>query len=481
MRNILSLTPLLMKKIRSLFSWQLYLLGFGFSIGAILLAIGLVQQSNVKSTISQKVDQELKRQAKIISDQIAYKDRWALKGYRRALVPIPSEYFFIIDHNNLLADVEGSYMPKFRNVHVLDEKVFLSAQSISTSYQENWRLLGKKIAGGWVVVGTILPNNINQLNLKEYDKRLKSNIERIGNTIEEAQKIKTRDLDIEVDFSVVNTKGNLVSGFGGIPLKVERELSSKRASSPFELLTDENGRNFYEASFPITGENENTPVATIVVAKDISIELSTIEKLNDINKIALVTALVTTGLGIIFLFPEFFRKPPYLTIEEALKAGEGKHIEFKSTFQCCVGSPEKVNDKRLVILKAIAGFLNGDGGNLFIGIMETPPDPPVLRGIPEDMGLVHDNTDEMRRTLTGLITDRIGRQFSDLISDRIEDRNGKLCWIITVGRSPEPAFVRWKAASDTKEHKHFYVREGPRTADLDLENTWRYINNRWRK
>lgn len=471
----------LLKKSRALFPWQLYLLGFGFSIGAIFLAVGSFQQWAVRKTIIQKVDRELTDQAQTILQQIDYRNGWSLEGYRRETLPQVPDYYFIVDKSNILADIQG-VPPKFRNVRVLDERIFLTARTVNTTYNESWRLFGKKIHGAWIVVGTVLPDNINQSSLKQYDERLKLNLEKFGNSIEEIQKRPTRYLDQEVDFAVVNTDGDLVSGNGGIPLKVEGAGGSAALSIPNELFVDMNGRKLHEISIPITGKNQTVPVATIVVGKDMSRELDAIEELNRVNrKFALITALATAGLGIIFVFQRIIRQSPHLTIEEALKAGEGKNIEFKSTFQCKVGSSELVHEKRLEILKAIAGFLNGDGGNLFIGIGEDPPGTPILRGLQEDLELACNNADSMRRTLNSLIMDRVGRQFSDFISDRVEERNGNLCWIIAVDRSPEPAFVRWKGVGETKEHKHFYVREGPRTADLDLENTWRYIKNRWRQ
>jgi hypothetical protein len=36
------------------------------------------------------------------------------------------------------------------------------------------------------------------------------------------------------------------------------------------------------------------------------------------------------------------------------------------------------------------------------------------------------------------------------------------------------AFVRWK------DKPHFYVREGPRTSELNVESAAQYIKNKWR-
>jgi hypothetical protein len=61
----------------------------------------------------------------------------------------------------------------------------------------------------------------------------------------------------------------------------------------------------------------------------------------------------------------------------------------------------------------------------------------------------------------------------------LEEGAGMMYWMIVVEDSPEPAFVRWKFAGESKEQKKFYVREGPKTTDLDNESTWHYIKNKW--
>ena len=132
-----------------------------------------------------------------------------------------------------------------------------------------------------------------------------------------------------------------------------------------------------------------------------------------------------------------------------------------------------MDEHRFAVLRAVTGFLNADGGTLYIGVEEVKSGPTTIRGIEEDLRLVDGNIDKLRLSLTDQIADRIGDQFSPFITDRIEQVDGKCCWIVAVDPSPQPAFVRWK------ERKFFFVREGPSTRELDNERTWRYIKNRW--
>lgn len=461
----------MLKRVTQLFPWQIYLLIFGAAIVAVLLIVGRAQQLSVKDTIYLSVDQQLTEEAKSIRRQLEYIDRWNLEGYRNETIDfsMPSSYYWVVGSDGTIIDIEGT-PPPLHGVKVPDEDIFKTIKTIATSSNENWRLAGKKVVGGWVVVGTTLPSNSTNVKLQSYDEDLKKTLLHFGSTLEQAKKISSRSVITDIDYVVVDDAGNFINGAGGVPIKI--------GANSFSL----DDQNIRRVSLPVFNELQNQQVANIVLIKDISLEIAAVGHINHINNVAaLIVALVTIVLNLAFIFPHLLRRQSHVTIEDAIKVGEGKHIEFKSTFQCVVGNPEKVVEKRLEILKAIAGFLNGDGGTLFIGIMEAPPAPPIIRGMPEDLEVVQNSTDVMRRTLTGLISDRIGKQYSDLINEHIEERDGKLCWVISVTRSPEPAFVRWKSDGETKEDKHFYVREGPRTADLDLENTWKYIKNRWKK
>jgi predicted HTH transcriptional regulator len=167
-----------------------------------------------------------------------------------------------------------------------------------------------------------------------------------------------------------------------------------------------------------------------------------------------------------------------VSLADALRLGETRTIEFKSTFQWDLRRDQFVEERRLDVLKSIAGFLNARGGTLFIGISEET-NPPSLRGLNEDLKYVGGSRDKLQRTLRDLITTRIGPEFSPLIAGSLEDENDTPYWVVVVDESPEPAFVRWRFAGESKDQKKFYVREGPKTSDLDSERTWHYMKSKW--
>jgi hypothetical protein len=175
---------------------------------------------------------------------------------------------------------------------------------------------------------------------------------------------------------------------------------------------------------------------------------------------------------------EFLSRRKNITIYEALKVGESRTIEFKSTFQWDLKRDQYIEERRLDILKSIAGFLNTSGGILFIGVTENT-DPPTLCGLDKDLKHVGGSKDRLQRTLRDLISTRIGAEFSSLIIDSLEKKDGFLYWTLAVKESHKPVFVRWKIAGESKEKKNFYIREGPKTSNLDTEDAYNYCKNKW--
>jgi predicted HTH transcriptional regulator len=192
-----------------------------------------------------------------------------------------------------------------------------------------------------------------------------------------------------------------------------------------------------------------------------------------------IAGILIAIVVLLFFGRELLKHGKRITVQEALKSGESLTVEFKSTFQWDVRQ-EKPNDEMILeTLKSIAGFLNAKGGQLFIGIEEDKKNEKIfLRGIHDDLKLNGDSKDNLKLKLSNYIFDRIVPEFSDDIEDYFEkalgpDGQDQEAWVIAVKSAREPAFVQWHG--QTK----FYVRQGPRTSDLDTQSTWHYIKNKW--
>lgn len=119
------------------------------------------------------------------------------------------------------------------------------------------------------------------------------------------------------------------------------------------------------------------------------------------------------------------------SIEEIIKKGENHFVEFKTS---CLWSQslskEEINLKKIgeygnqtskvIIAKSISGFLNADGGHLFIGIKETTGQDEVeIIGIDSEIHKLKDKTlDGYRRMLLDTV---IKKYFPSYVFNRIND------------------------------------------------------------
>ncbi len=457
---------------KSLHNWRGQLLLYFALLAIVFAGMGFLQHLFVHRQVEQTVDQELASWAAKISTEIAYKDKWDLQGYHNANIPVSN--YFVVAQDGLIIDVEGiiggDLLSRVFNHVEISNLIYNSPQTILSSIGEKWRLLGKKVDGGVVIVGISAQQNIKEA---EADKQLTESIAKFGSTLEKAMATRSRAIDIAVDYAVLSAAGELKSAYSSIPLKATSEFAGKKLTKTIHL-----GDKWYRVySEPILDKN-NKSVGTIIVPKDMTLEQQALNHQDRFNIILVVVTLaLTIGLTIVFTARELFRRHNSLSVEEALKIGESKTIEFKSTYRWDVKKAQKNDELRLAVLKSIAGFLNTDGGTLYIGIEEDTYGRPSLRGIEEDLKLSHHSRDKLQLHLRDLITNQIGSEFAPFITERFEEVQNKLCLIVAVDRSPEPAFVHWPPKGNSEPR--FYVREGPKTSALDNACTWRYIKSRW--
>jgi hypothetical protein len=442
------------------------------SVALALIFAGLarIQHQFVHSQVYRTTSQELAAGAEQIAGEVWSGGKWDLKDYRNSVgLPGDPSAWYILTRDGLIVDITGFIPGVFGRVYASADP------NLSTAVGETWCLLQRPVEGGYVILGIVSPKNTS-----DADSKLKDNAKKFGSTLGEAtsfaeaeqRRLRGQQTDEDVDFAVISSDGELKAAWGGVPLTADMSALPVRSDHVKRLVS--NGKP-YLLYFERLLDKDHQEVGTIIVPKDMSLEEQALRSQDRFNlsivAIAGVLAIVT---ALSLIGRELFGQPKEVTLEEALKVGESRTIEFKSTFQWDVKQAKRNDERRLDTLKSIAGFLNAKGGNLFIGVEEDQVGVPTLRGIAQDLREMGGSRDRLQRLLRDLITDRIGPQFAPFIDERLEEHDEKLCWIISVEPAPQPAFVRWK------DQKKFYVREGPKTSDLDSESAWRYIKNRWR-
>jgi hypothetical protein len=414
------------------------------------------------------VERELSAWAAEVAAEIRYTGKWDLEGYRRASITAPRWY--VVASDGLIIDIEGFVPGLFGIVDLPDIKLDTAPQTIASPAGEKWRIYGRQVAGGAVLVGVQLPEE-----MADTDAKLMANAAKFGSTLSQAESTKSREIDFNVDFAVVSSTRELRAAWGGLPLRLRSRVSARLGEDiAFAAF---NGTPFATYFKPIL-DQAGQEVGSVIVPKDMTLEMNALRIQDRFNFWAVaISAAFTCLLSLWLLLKEIAGQTRHATLEEALRIGETRTIEFKGSLHWDIRRNEYVEERKLDVLKSIAGFLNAKGGTLFVGVSDG--EPPTVRGLREDLERLGSSKDKLQQTLRNLITARIGSEFSPLIADMLETSEGLMYWRILVEESPEPAFVRWKFPGRSDEERKFYVREGPKTSDLDNETTYHYIKNKW--
>jgi|TARA_B100001971_G_scaffold126411_1_gene116395 chaperone required for assembly of F1-ATPase len=156
-------------------------------------------------------------------------------------------------------------------------------------------------------------------------------------------------------------------------------------------------------------------------------------------------------------------------IYNLIKRGENKNVEFKSTLRKSIDNPKIPNDViENSVLKSILGFVNADGGDLFIGVN----DAKEIIGIEVDG---FKSEDKFLLHLKNIIKTRIVPDVFPLINGgEIHNRGGKnFCHVHCEKQKKFKAF--W--LNSGKDEK-FYVRRGAATDELSPRKANIYIQER---
>ena len=150
--------------------------------------------------------------------------------------------------------------------------------------------------------------------------------------------------------------------------------------------------------------------------------------------------------------------------------GESAHVELKSTFKWDIKEQRPNKSLEDVILKTLAGFMNGDGGTLIIGVAD---DGEIL-GLEDDYNIQKKkDKDGFEQGIMASVSSKLGTdacQYLQLVFHNVQGK--EVCRIITA-KSHRPIYIE-----DSKSTK-FYLRTGVSTRELNVQEAVEYISTRW--
>ena len=152
-------------------------------------------------------------------------------------------------------------------------------------------------------------------------------------------------------------------------------------------------------------------------------------------------------------------------------AGESETAEFKSSLRWDYVKAAKNKELEFVILKSIAGLMNGKGGTLLIGV---GPDGKIL-GLENDYGTFSKdpNRDGFEQKLTHLLANHLGKEFVPFVNTSFGTVDGKDVCRIRVEPSSKPVYV------EQGDQFKFYVRLGNTTQPMNPKEMTQYVSMHW--
>ncbi len=167
---------------------------------------------------------------------------------------------------------------------------------------------------------------------------------------------------------------------------------------------------------------------------------------------------------------------PKPTIEEVLAAGESQTVEFKSTARMNLHTRQTDPGMERVIVKAVCGFLNAEGGSLLIGVND---DGDIL-GLGDDLSTLgkKNNIDGYELHLRQLLDVNLSVTSAPTVRISFPEVAGAaICWVL-VAPSSQPVYA--KAAKGSPDGaEEFWVRVGNATKKLHAADLVHYQEEHW--
>lgn len=189
---------------------------------------------------------------------------------------------------------------------------------------------------------------------------------------------------------------------------------------------------------------------------------------------ALVGSVIVIG-AVAFLADHFgWRQAPEPSVVELIAAGESHEVEFKSTARWNLHTDQKDDRMELAVAKTIAGFLNGDGGTLIIGL----DDEGHAIGLDKDLSTMKaPDNDRYELWLTDHLERTLGKPALAFLSIEFTPFLGEEVVSIRVGQSDRPVFLDEPKGGRTAD---FYVRMGNSTRKMLTDEFDEYRSSRWK-
>jgi predicted HTH transcriptional regulator len=145
-------------------------------------------------------------------------------------------------------------------------------------------------------------------------------------------------------------------------------------------------------------------------------------------------------------------------------------VEFKATLRWDIQEQRVNKALERVVAKTVAGFLNGRGGTLLLGV----DDAGGIRGLAADYAtLTRPDRDGLERHLMQSLATALGGAARRFVLATFADVDGADVCVLTVNPADAPVYL--KEGGEAR----LYLRTGNATTPLPLDEAVQYVRNRW--
>ncbi|MGA2555190.1 MAG: ATP-binding protein [Verrucomicrobiota bacterium] len=326
---------------------------FAVIFAGLFTILAIAQYLFVRHGVYKSSEIQSQRWADQVATEIDYKDKWDLTAHRQS-EDVQAPHIYVFTSGGTVLEMTGFIPGLIGRVKLLEDSIFDGPKTVTVAETgEVWREFAIRVKGGIVALGILKPQEVNAP-----DNVLKSTAREFGSTIEEAAKVRTRQIPGSIDYAVIDDTDNLLFEADWFPLKVEAGSISELASSSGKI--QKGGKSYITASKSILDSKGNS-VGTIIIPKEITAEEHVIRQHIVFNAVAtLASWLAALAVVVLFLaIEDWTKRPQAASLEDALKNGESPLVEFKE------------GHANVPLQRAIAAFANTDGGTIFLGIKNT--------------------------------------------------------------------------------------------------------------
>jgi hypothetical protein len=159
-------------------------------------------------------------------------------------------------------------------------------------------------------------------------------------------------------------------------------------------------------------------------------------------------------------------------VEALIAQGESGELEFKSSLRWDFKENRVNRALEAPVLKTLAGFLNGRGGTLLIGV----GDDGAVVGLEQDyQTLKKKNRDGFEQAVVAAVATKLGGDIAPCVQIVFHSIAAhEICRLI-VSPAPRPVYV------DQEGSPKFFLRSGASTREMNVREGIEWIATRWQK